>query len=641
MSDCRTNSPTNFCKTYPDTRCVVYTGVNLLCIGVNTNDRLEEILAKINDVVCSGSGSVTSIQAGDGMDFPTIISTGSVIMGVPSSITLSSTNSLSTNSHTHSFTPGGTILEYIRGDGTLTTFPAIPVLSNEWHITGNIGTIAVTNFIGTTDDQPLTFKVNSTIAGYIQKRTSGAGEYIGSVSLGMGALANSYSDENVCNIAIGPGALTSFNGAGVVGATVAVGRGAGRDNKNGYRNVFVGEYSGFQGWGGDHNTGCGTFALEVQAGGSFNAAFGDEALRGKKQGNYNTGAGAWALLRATTIVDSVTIISGGSGYTIATATFSSPDPASPGTSSILATGTVTVLAGAVTAIVITNHGSGYSNEKAPVTVTITGDGTGATGIVVLRNASANTALGFAAGWQDYAGQNNVYIGPISGNSPNLYDTYNILIGFNASRDTSVLSTTALTNAIAIGHNAAVSTSNTMILGGIGADAVKVGIGKITATETLDVVGNFRFSGALMPNNLSGNGGQILVSQGPNISPIWSNGEVVLSTTTGINAKNIATTSLYTVPVGKTAIITGAIIRVIASSAITIVPTLGVGIAVGEDDIFSSTSLTGLDDVTKVYKFTSAGTYAIGQSADIIKLGIDVGATATTMTIAVDLIGYLI
>lgn len=116
---------------------------------------------------------------------------------------------------------------------------------------------------------------------------------------------------------------------------------------------------------------------------------------------------------------------------------------------------------------------------------------------------------------------------------------------------------------------------------------------------------------------------------------------VLSTITGINAKNIALTNLYTVPASKTAIITGAIIRVIASSAITIVPTLGVGIATGEDDVFSSTSLTGLDDVTKVYKFTSAGTYAIGQSADIIKLGIDVGATATTMTIAVDLIGYLI
>jgi hypothetical protein len=66
-----------------------------------------------------------------------------------------------------------------------------------------------------------------------------------------------------------------------------------------------------------------------------------------------------------------------------------------------------------------------------------------------------------------------------------------------------------------------------------------------------------------------------------------------------------------------------------------------GIAAGEDDIFASTYLIGLTATTKVYKFNLAGTYVAGAAAEVIKLGIDTGATATTMTIAIDLLGYLL
>lgn len=47
-----------------------------------------------------------------------------ITLGTPSAITLSSTNSVTTSSHTHAFTPGGTIAQYIRGDGSLATMPA-------------------------------------------------------------------------------------------------------------------------------------------------------------------------------------------------------------------------------------------------------------------------------------------------------------------------------------------------------------------------------------------------------------------------------------------------------------------------------------------------------------------------------------
>jgi collagen triple helix repeat protein len=48
----------------------------------------------------------------------------------------------------------------------------------------------------------------------------------------------------------------------------------------------------------------------------------------------------------------------------------------------------------------------------------------------------------------------------------------------------------------------------------------VGINKITPTERLDVTGNVRFSGALMPNNQSGVANQMLLSGGAGTPPIW-------------------------------------------------------------------------------------------------------------------------
>lgn len=117
---------------------------------------------------------------------------------------------------------------------------------------------------------------------------------------------------------------------------------------------------------------------------------------------------------------------------------------------------------------------------------------------------------------------------------------------------------------------------------------------------------------------------------------------ILSTTTGIDGKTIATTNLYTVPSGKTAVITDAIVRVTTADTITVVGTAGIGIAAGEADIFAAAALTGLDTTTECFRFSNAlSTYATGAATNVIKLGIDVGYTATTATLAVDLIGYLL
>jgi hypothetical protein len=51
-----------------------------------------------------GGGTVTSVAAGDGMDFTTITATGSVTMGTPSTCTASTTNAITSTSHTHEIT---------------------------------------------------------------------------------------------------------------------------------------------------------------------------------------------------------------------------------------------------------------------------------------------------------------------------------------------------------------------------------------------------------------------------------------------------------------------------------------------------------------------------------------------------------
>lgn len=126
---------------------------------------------------------------------------------------------------------------------------------------------------------------------------------------------------------------------------------------------------------------------------------------------------------------------------------------------------------------------------------------------------------------------------------------------------------------------------------------------------------------------------ILETQSPNLV-------VKLATVNNINAKVVGTTNLYTVPVDKRCVVTKVVTRCTNGNTVTGVPTLGVGIASGEIDIMPSTALTGLDTTDEIYNYNIAGISAVGNNNDVIKLGIDTGATATAMTISVDLLGYL-
>jgi trimeric autotransporter adhesin len=155
-----------------------------------------------------------------------------------------------------------------------------------WGLTGNAGTDGSINFIGTTDDQPLVFKVNNGYAGQIGSlgliaigRGAVEGEQTndpGIIAIGDSTLLNNFQDFS--EIAIGNNALFSYSRGG--------------DNNPG-DNVAIGNFSMLFNNGGKQNTGVGMATLLV-ADDSSNTAVGWSASR-LSLGFQNVAVGAESL----------------------------------------------------------------------------------------------------------------------------------------------------------------------------------------------------------------------------------------------------------------------------------------------------------------------------------------------------------
>lgn len=116
---------------------------------------------------------------------------------------------------------------------------------------------------------------------------------------------------------------------------------------------------------------------------------------------------------------------------------------------------------------------------------------------------------------------------------------------------------------------------------------------------------------------------------------------LLSTTTGIDGKTVGTTNLYTVPAGKKLIVDKIMIEAEAFTAAVGTLAAGVGVAAGEDDIYFSQLLTGLDTTGDGFELDASGSIVIPPAASVVKLGIDTAMTGTTANLTVYLFGYLV
>ncbi|MBL0225717.1 MAG: tail fiber domain-containing protein [Geobacteraceae bacterium] len=245
-----------------------------------------------------------------------------------------------------------------------------------------------------------------------------------------------------------------------LGGNIGIGLAVLNSNTTGYYNTAIGINALYPNQDGSRNTATGYFSLRNNTSGSDNVASGAYSLHSNTSGISNVAIGNEALLLNTT----------GSAST-AVGRFALRSQAYTNSGTTWPTYNTAV-----------GFESLYSN--AP-TSTLSGVVNTAIGAEALRGntiGSANTAVGSFAGTTD----NSSYA--------NTTGSLNSFFGAYSGPGTA----TQLNNATAIGYNAKVSQSNSLVLGGTGADAVKVGIGTTAPGTYLDVTNSMRVTGVPIP-----------------------------------------------------------------------------------------------------------------------------------------------
>ncbi|MCX6781610.1 MAG: hypothetical protein NTW66_00585, partial [Candidatus Magasanikbacteria bacterium] len=281
---------------------------------------------------------------------------------------------------------------------------------------------------------------------------NGTGTTLSTGNIGIGIATPTEKMDIDGSINISAGNYYKYNGANFAMASTTRNNffsgGAGNLTMTGYLNTAMGEGALASNMSGEGNTANGQTALYANDTGSYNTANGMWALRWNTSGSLNVAEGAYSLYSN---------ISGGNNIGVGFQTLF--------------------------------HNTSGSNNSAIGNSALFDNSTG----------YSNLAFGFQALQHNTVGSGNTAIGYFAGvgnatNTPTYLDIGSTFIGHMASRDPSVPTSTPLYNATAIGNNAKVGASNSLVLGGTGADAVKVGIGTSTPLFTLTVEGGVYASG---------------------------------------------------------------------------------------------------------------------------------------------------
>jgi Chaperone of endosialidase len=165
---------------------------------------------------------------------------------------------------------GNTLNLSLQNDGVATQTVDLSPFANDWKLTGNAGTVAGTNFIGTTDAQDLDFRTNNVTKLTLTQR----------------------------------GQLSITN----TGGSVMIGSGAGdNDDFTVNQNTFVGSVSGQNTSNGNLNSGFGFNTLNDNTLGLGNTAVGANALNANVDGNNNTGLGRGANVSITNLTNATAV----------------------------------------------------------------------------------------------------------------------------------------------------------------------------------------------------------------------------------------------------------------------------------------------------------------------------------------------
>lgn len=114
------------------------------------------------------TGSVTSVSAGNGMNFSTITSTGAVTLGTPSELNTGTTNSVSSTSHSHYFNSAS----YITGsDGILVNGNGQFILDNNYITNASLANLY--SYTGVTSNRDLGILVSGQTLGMVYITNTG------------------------------------------------------------------------------------------------------------------------------------------------------------------------------------------------------------------------------------------------------------------------------------------------------------------------------------------------------------------------------------------------------------------------------------------------------------------------------------
>nr|MBP6315884.1 hypothetical protein [Chitinophagaceae bacterium] len=407
------------------------------------------------------------------------------------------------------------------------TLPCISgATANEWHVTGNTVTSAG-KYLGTNDDFPLQFKINSSNAGYLSRtpRNSFYGYDAGSANFanagigntGVGNLALRLNTTGDYNTAIGDASMQAntagqFNEAhgfralysNTIGSynaafgsralnsntigneNVAVGHNSLESNSTGSSNVSVGMRALFSNVAGSKNVAIGDYAMYNTTTGG-NVAIGSEALTNNTTGIHHTAIGTKSLFSNTTGTENIAV---GENAMMSNTTGSENTAFGMNTLLDNVTGNWNTAVGHAT---MENNVSGSDNVAVGNAALQKGTATNhntAVGIYSLQNNTAdnNTALGWYSLLNNTTGNNNTAVG-VNAMNANSTGSFNVALGAEANVGANT------TNGTAIGSKAYAPTDNTVILGSISGvngavSNTRIGMGTTAPTSTLHVAGSY-------------------------------------------------------------------------------------------------------------------------------------------------------
>lgn len=395
--------------------------------------------------------------------------------------------------------------------------------------TGNNATAIGKDAMLMANDNLSPFDNYNVAVGYEALRGSNiASNNVGNYNTAVGYQTMSSNTSGTNNTSNGYQALysnTTGNGNTAIGTSALFRNTTGGGNSaNGFE-VLLNNTNGFS------NTGSGFQSLKQNTSGSYNTAYGSGALQNNGTGNSNVGIGLNALNSNVGGSNATAVGVGAMQNTNSSSSYFPSDNVAVGFQALM----------------------GY-NASSPIVTGTQNTAIGSQALYQNQSGSKNVALGYQTLYSNTSGNNNVAIGYMAavnstishqniaiGYQPlqtNAIGINNIAIGANA--DVTIYN---LSNAVAIGNNAKVGADNSMVLGGTGADAIKVGIGLTTPAQALDVVGTIQSSQGILTNPGSAANPSIAFTGNTNTGIFSSASNNVNIATNGIQRLNVNNTGV--------------------------------------------------------------------------------------------------